>query len=270
MRFVSYSDRKKVAAALRPIYTAPTAEAAAARAGRVRRLRPRASATRPRSRPGRNAWERFIPFLAFPPELPQDHLHHQRDRVAELPAPQDHQEPRPLPHRRRRDQAALAGDPRHRGQTSPRPRQGERAPPANDRKAPGRLVEGASRPGLETALGALAIAYPDRLEPLPQPTDQPPYTENLTGSAREPGRLIVCCDGLTGFPEAIEATWPPATVQTCVVHLIRAAMRFVSYTDRKKVAAALKPIYTPPTAEAADRTRWRSPSRSWAASIRPR
>ena len=55
--------------------------------------------------------------------------------------------------------------------------------------------------------------------------------------------LIVCCDGLSGFPEAIEATWPEATVQTCVVHLIRAAMRFVSYTDRKKVAAALKPIY---------------------------
>uniref|UniRef100_UPI0010A9C5B7 IS256 family transposase n=1 Tax=Agromyces sp. H66 TaxID=2529859 RepID=UPI0010A9C5B7 len=55
--------------------------------------------------------------------------------------------------------------------------------------------------------------------------------------------LIVCCDGLTGFPEAIAATWPEATVQTCVVHLIRASMRFVNYKDRKVVAAALKPIY---------------------------
>jgi transposase-like protein len=55
--------------------------------------------------------------------------------------------------------------------------------------------------------------------------------------------LIVCCDGLTGFPDAIAATWPQATVQTCVVHLIRAAMRFVNYKDRKAVAAALKPIY---------------------------
>jgi putative transposase len=64
--------------------------------------------------------------------------------------------------------------------------------------------------------------------------------------------LIVCCDGLTGFPEAIEATWPSATVQTCTVHLIRAAMRFVSYSDRKKVAAALRPIYTAPTVEAAE------------------
>jgi putative transposase len=64
--------------------------------------------------------------------------------------------------------------------------------------------------------------------------------------------LIVCCDGLTGFPEAIEATWPATTVQTCTVHLIRAAMRFVSYQDRKRVAAALRLIYTAPTVEAAE------------------
>jgi putative transposase len=64
--------------------------------------------------------------------------------------------------------------------------------------------------------------------------------------------LIVCCDGLSGFPEAIEATWPAATVQTCTVHLIRAAMRFVSYQDRKRVAAALRPIYTAPTVDAAE------------------
>ena len=63
--------------------------------------------------------------------------------------------------------------------------------------------------------------------------------------------LIVCCDGLTGFAEAIEATWTNATVQTCVVHLIRAAMRFVSYQHRKSVAAALKPIYRAADAEAA-------------------
>ncbi|GIU90353.1 MAG: hypothetical protein KatS3mg010_1452 [Acidimicrobiia bacterium] len=63
--------------------------------------------------------------------------------------------------------------------------------------------------------------------------------------------LIVCCDGLSGFPEAVAATWPEATVQTCVVHLIRAAMRFVNYKDRKAVAAALKPIYTAANADAA-------------------
>jgi putative transposase len=63
--------------------------------------------------------------------------------------------------------------------------------------------------------------------------------------------LIACCDGLTGFPDAIEATWSNAVVQTCVVHLIRASMRFVSYADRKAVAAALRPIYTAATEAAA-------------------
>lgn len=64
--------------------------------------------------------------------------------------------------------------------------------------------------------------------------------------------LIVCCDGLTGFPEAIAATWSTATIQTCVVHLIRAATRFVNYKDRKAVAAALKPIYQAVDADAAN------------------
>lgn len=63
--------------------------------------------------------------------------------------------------------------------------------------------------------------------------------------------LIVCCDGLTGFPEAIEATWSGAPVQTCVVHLIRASMRFVSYSNRKAVAAMLRPIYTAGNEDAA-------------------
>ncbi|MFI6055482.1 IS256 family transposase [Streptomyces violascens] len=56
--------------------------------------------------------------------------------------------------------------------------------------------------------------------------------------------LIVCCDGLKGLPEAIEAVWPQAITQTCVVHLIRSALKYVNSTDRKKVAAALKPVYT--------------------------
>lgn len=63
--------------------------------------------------------------------------------------------------------------------------------------------------------------------------------------------LIVCCDGLTGLPDAIEATWKSATVQTCVVHLIRASMRFVNYKDRKAIAKALKPIYQAADADAA-------------------
>jgi putative transposase len=57
--------------------------------------------------------------------------------------------------------------------------------------------------------------------------------------------VMVCCvDGLTGFPEAIEAVYPKAWVQTCIVHAIRAALRFVPYKDKKKVAADLRKIYT--------------------------
>jgi putative transposase len=55
--------------------------------------------------------------------------------------------------------------------------------------------------------------------------------------------IFVCCDGLKGLPEAIEAVWPRASVQTCVVHLIRASLRFCGYKDRKSVARDLKPIY---------------------------
>jgi putative transposase len=56
--------------------------------------------------------------------------------------------------------------------------------------------------------------------------------------------LSACCDGLAGITDAIEAAWPQAIVQTCVVHLIRASMRYVSWHDRKKAAAAMRPIYT--------------------------
>jgi putative transposase len=63
--------------------------------------------------------------------------------------------------------------------------------------------------------------------------------------------LIVVCDGLTGLPGAIEAVWPAATVQTCIVHLTRASLRWVNYKDRKKVAAQLRKIYAAPTEEAA-------------------
>jgi len=63
--------------------------------------------------------------------------------------------------------------------------------------------------------------------------------------------LIARVDGLKGFPEAIEATFPQTWVQTCIVHLIRSSLRYVNYRDRKKVASALRPIYTAPNADAA-------------------
>jgi putative transposase len=64
--------------------------------------------------------------------------------------------------------------------------------------------------------------------------------------------ILVCCvDGLTGFPEAIEAVFPQAWVQTCIVHQIRNSMRFVTYQDRKRVAADLRPVYRAVNADAA-------------------
>ena len=63
--------------------------------------------------------------------------------------------------------------------------------------------------------------------------------------------LIVCCDGLKGLPDAIEATWPHALTQTCVIHLIRASLRFASWKDRKAIVTGLRPIYTAVTVEAA-------------------
>ncbi|RPF28103.1 putative transposase [Georgenia muralis] len=64
--------------------------------------------------------------------------------------------------------------------------------------------------------------------------------------------LIACCDGLPGLPEAIEATWPNTIVQTCVVHLIRAANRYLAYGDRKAFSAGLRRVYTAPDADAAE------------------
>jgi putative transposase len=55
--------------------------------------------------------------------------------------------------------------------------------------------------------------------------------------------LIAVVDGLKGFPEAITAVFPEAVVQTCIVHLLRQSLAFVSHKDRKAVAAALRDIY---------------------------
>jgi putative transposase len=61
--------------------------------------------------------------------------------------------------------------------------------------------------------------------------------------------FIACVDGLKGFPEAIESTFPQAEVQLCIVHMIRGSLRFVSWKDRKAVAADLKTVYRSATEE---------------------
>jgi putative transposase len=61
--------------------------------------------------------------------------------------------------------------------------------------------------------------------------------------------LIACVDGLQGFPEAIEAVFPAAWVQTCIVHQIRSSLRYVNYRDRRTLAKDLRPIYTAANAD---------------------
>jgi putative transposase len=64
--------------------------------------------------------------------------------------------------------------------------------------------------------------------------------------------LIAVVDGLKGFPDAITAVFPDTVVQTCIVHLIRNSLQLASWKDRKKLAAALKPIYQADSVEAAE------------------
>ncbi|MFA7670372.1 MAG: IS256 family transposase [Burkholderiaceae bacterium] len=63
--------------------------------------------------------------------------------------------------------------------------------------------------------------------------------------------LIAVTDGLKGMPEALATVFPATTLQTCIVHLIRNSLEYAGWKDRKPLAAAIRPIYTAPSAEAA-------------------
>jgi putative transposase len=63
--------------------------------------------------------------------------------------------------------------------------------------------------------------------------------------------FVICCDGLKGFPEAIEAVFPQTIVQTCIVHLIRNSTRFVAWINRKALIGDLRRVYAAETEEAA-------------------
>lgn len=64
--------------------------------------------------------------------------------------------------------------------------------------------------------------------------------------------FIVCVDGLTGFPEAIRTAYPQTKVQLCIVHLVRAALKYVTDKDSRPVAADLKKIYQSATVQEAE------------------
>ncbi len=85
--------------------------------------------------------------------------------------------------------------------------------------------------------------------------------------------LIACVDGLKGFPDAIETVYPKTQVQLCIIHLVRHSLRYVSWKERKVVAADLRAIYAAATADAAEQaldafekkwqTRFPSIAKSW-------
>ena len=161
MRFVSYGDRKAVAAALKPIYQAPSEDAAlealeAFETSELGKRYPCAVKT------FSDAWERFIPFLAFPPELRRviyttnsiESLNYQLRKITKnrghFPS----------------DQAAVKllwlaicniEDKRARERAK------ERGLPGKDRKASGRLVEGAVTTNWKRALEQLSLVYPERI-----------------------------------------------------------------------------------------------------------
>ena len=64
--------------------------------------------------------------------------------------------------------------------------------------------------------------------------------------------LIVCCDGLKGLPDSIRTTWPDATVQTCVVHMVRNSLRYASKKHWGQITKQMRAIYTAPTVPAAE------------------
>jgi putative transposase len=65
--------------------------------------------------------------------------------------------------------------------------------------------------------------------------------------------LIACVDGLTGFPEAIAAVYPETWIQTCIVHMIRSSLRYVSWNDRRTLVGDLRRVYSAANAEEAER-----------------
>ena len=184
MRFVNYTDRKAVAAALKPIYQAANADGGADRARSVRGHPARQEVSVDgQGVPGRVGAVHPVPGV--PAGVAPGDLHDELDRVVELPAPQGHQEPRPLPQRRRRGQAAVAGDLRHRRQTSPRTRQGTRPTRQPNAKHPAASSKARSPPTGNKPSSNSPSSTPTASTPTSEHHDPAAYTNNLTGSSEE-------------------------------------------------------------------------------------
>ena len=112
-----------------------------------------------------------------------------------------------------------------------------------------KVKEGGSvqRKACYLALGVRINGERDVLGMWFQQTEGAKFWMQVLGELKQRGvqDILICCvDGLTGFPEAIEAIFPKTTVQTCIVHLIRRSLRYVPRREYDQVAKDLKPIYT--------------------------
>jgi transposase-like protein len=102
------------------------------------------------------------------------------------------------------------------------------------------------------ALGVKLDGHRDVLGIWAAETEGAKFWLNILNELRNRGVediLFICADGLAGLDKALEAAFPKAVFQTCIVHMIRAALRYVTWADRKELAAALRPLYTADSAE---------------------
>lgn len=105
------------------------------------------------------------------------------------------------------------------------------------------------------ALGVTMTGSRDVLGLWANATEGAKYWLGILNELRQRGVqdiLFVCADGLTGLDRALESAFPKTVYQTCIVHLIRSAMRFVNWADRQELASALKAVYTAQDEEHAD------------------
>jgi putative transposase len=105
------------------------------------------------------------------------------------------------------------------------------------------------------AVGVLGDGSKDVLGMWVQQTEGAKYWLTILSELRQRGVediLVLCADGLSGMAEAVEASFPSAVFQTCIVHMVRSSVRFVPWKERKAVCADLRAIYTADSEEAAE------------------
>lgn len=124
---------------------------------------------------------------------------------------------------------------------------------------------GVSNKSVYLVVGVCADGTKDVLGMWIQPTEGAKFWLTILSELRQRGVediLVLCADGLTGMPEAVEAAFPQAIFQTCIVHMVRSSTRFVPWKERRAVCADLRSIYTADSIESAEaaldafKTKW--------------